>query len=329
MANVTMNIRIISKNDTKTNWESINPVLLKGEIGIELGTNKQKTGDGISTWNNLPYSTVTPSEIEDFGGGDMLKSEFASNGVIGKVDHAVDADKLSTNRNISLSGDVAGTVSTNLGADASIAATLATVLTGGASSGLYKVTVNTKGLITAVASVQASDIPDLTLSKITDAGTAAALNTGINPNNVVVVESNGFISNSVISSLHVVDVEEFDTIAEMLTWSEAENGDLAIVNLTTGVEVYILRSGNPAVQSNWIRLNIPTGAVVSVNGETGAVTLTTTNVSEGTNLYYTEARATANFNTNFALKSSAGLTDGASILHSTDTLILDGGNATL
>jgi Cu/Ag efflux protein CusF len=43
---------------------------------------------------------------------------------------------------------------------------------------------------------------------------------------------------------------------------------------------------------------IATGAEVntvdSVNGQTGAVSLSTTNVSEGTNLYYTDARVTAN-----------------------------------
>jgi len=37
-----------------------------------------------------------------------------------------------------------------------------------------------------------------------------------------------------------------------------------------------------------------TDAVVSVNGFTGAVSLTTSNISEGTNLYYTEGRVSAN-----------------------------------
>jgi hypothetical protein len=48
------------------------------------------------------------------------------------------------------------------------------------------------------------------------------------------------------------------------------------------------------------KLNGNIGALVtgvsSVNGLTGAVTLTTTNIAEGTNLYYTEARVNANAN---------------------------------
>ena len=43
--------------------------------------------------------------------------------------------------------------------------------------------------------------------------------------------------------------------------------------------------------------------VSSVNGQTGAVTLTTTNIAEGTNLYYTEARVNAN--TNVAANTAA------------------------
>ena len=55
------------------------------------------------------------------------------------------------------------------------------------------------------------------------------------------------------------------------------------------------------------KLNGNIGALVtgvsSVNGQTGAVTLTTTNIAEGTNLYYTEARVSAN--TNVAANTAA------------------------
>ena len=44
--------------------------------------------------------------------------------------------------------------------------------------------------------------------------------------------------------------------------------------------------------STWEKVD-NTDAVVSVNGFTGAVSLTTTNISEGTNLYYTDTRARA------------------------------------
>lgn len=43
------------RRDTETGWNNNNPVLAQGEVGIELGTNKFKIGDGVSVWTGLPY----------------------------------------------------------------------------------------------------------------------------------------------------------------------------------------------------------------------------------------------------------------------------------
>lgn len=56
-----------------------------------------------------------------------------------------------------------------------------------------------------------------------------------------------------------------------------------------------------------------TDAVVSVNGETGAVSLTTSNIAEGTNLYFTNARAIAS--------TLTGYTSGAGTISSSDTIL--------
>lgn len=55
--------------------------------------------------------------------------------------------------------------------------------------------------------------------------------------------------------------------------------------------------------------------------------LTTTDIEEGNNLYYTEERDTSNFEGNFVKKTTKELADGETVLHSTDTYILNGGNA--
>lgn len=69
-----------------------------------------------------------------------------------------------------------------------------------------------------------------------------------------------------------------------------------------------------AADAKWHR-SINSNEVVSVNGLTGAVTLDTDDVSEGsTNLYYTSAR----FNTAFAAKSTDGLTEGVTNLYYTN-----------
>ena len=60
MANQIKNARLQLRNDTAENWSSKNPVLLKGEVGIELGAsaaqNKFKVGDGTTAWNDLDYT---------------------------------------------------------------------------------------------------------------------------------------------------------------------------------------------------------------------------------------------------------------------------------
>lgn len=47
--------RIRLRRDTSIDWSFYNPVLASGEPGVELDTNRIKVGNGISTWNNLPY----------------------------------------------------------------------------------------------------------------------------------------------------------------------------------------------------------------------------------------------------------------------------------
>lgn len=42
--------KIQLRNDTAANWKAANPVLLKGEVGVEIDTRKLKIGDGISAW---------------------------------------------------------------------------------------------------------------------------------------------------------------------------------------------------------------------------------------------------------------------------------------
>jgi len=78
----------------------------------------------------------------------------------------------------------------------------------------------------------------------------------------------------------------------------------------------IIGTGIASVTTNTndITINVPANAVSSVNGQTGAVVLTTTNVAEGTNLYYTDARVGTYLTTNgYTVKSVTGGGIGASV----------------
>lgn len=416
--NVTLKTKILLRNDTSAKWNSANPVLGKGEIGIETDTRLFKFGDGTTNWKNLKYADTEHAvlkeadpastdvsysvgtkwvnttnkktflllginegsadwqqialmkDLADLGAGDMLKSQFATNGKVGqgyvdkaimadsatKATHAASADtatsatsaatanKLAAAQNITLTGDVTGTASFDGSAEASIAATLKN---SGVTAGTYtKVTVDAKGIVTAATNVSADDmpsnipvskitglgtaatvntgtaegnvpvigtgntldaavIPNITLSKVTDAGTAASKNTGTAAGNVPVLGAEGKLDEAVLPALAITDTFEVDSQAAMLEL-EAQKGDVAVRSDIN--KSFILKATPASTLGNWVELRTPTDAVISVNGKTGAVVLTTDDIAEGsTKLYYTDERAKTVFDTNFAEAFSGAL----------------------
>lgn len=457
MANTILDVKIQIRNDTKNNWTTQNPVLLKGEMGVETDTRKFKFGDGVSDWKTLEYASatgaiimnnaptptdsgydvgamwvdtaankayllfnnttnqavwkqlVTPDDLSDLGAGDMLKSQFANNpkaeqgyvnaaivadtanattgtltagsktfngsanvtvtaddlgaltavpseyvkntdygtaetgGVvkstakgtdtvtigadgtmtIGKASEAVAADTattLATGRTISVAGDATGT-SPVFDGSANVTIPLVLANSGVVAGTFTKVTVDAKGRVTeGVANLTAADIPELTLAKISDAGTAAAKDFGTAEGNVPVLGAGGKLSEAVIPAIAITDTFVVDSQAAMLAL-KAQQGDVAV--RTDVNKTFILKVAPATTLANWVELETPTDAVTSVNGLTGAVTLTTSEVAEGSNLYFTTARANANWVTH----ASTELTDSDTLLRTTDTFILNGGNA--
>lgn len=170
------------------------------------------------------------------------------------------------------------------------------------------------------ASLTAADIPALTLSKISDAGSAASKDVGTGAGNVPLIGPDGKLVGSIIPTVAIGDTFMVSSESAMLALSTAEKGDVAI--RTDVSKTFILASEPYSTLANWWEMLAP-GDVLSVNSQTGIVTLTTDNISEGaTNKYYTDAR----FDTRFAAKSSAGLTDGGTILHTTDDFVISGGS---
>lgn len=64
MAN-TLNSRLQLRNDTAANWTTNNPIMLKGEAGIEIDSSpvKLKIGDGVKTWTELSYFNMSTADF--------------------------------------------------------------------------------------------------------------------------------------------------------------------------------------------------------------------------------------------------------------------------
>ncbi|MGE1061791.1 hypothetical protein NXG27_04005 [Megasphaera paucivorans] len=348
MATQTLNnVQILLRNDTAANWNSKNPVLGKGELGLEIDTGRFKFGDGATAWNdNTQYGgimikanakngyitidgvdtlvyTLNPATSSALGGiksGSGIGAVAVDSNGNASVASVAAAGKLSTGRTISLGGDISG--STTFDGSVNAAITVALVATGVTAGTYPKVTVDAKGRITSGSSLMAGDIPSLPLSKISDAGTAAAKNIGTAAGNVPVLDSNGKLADSMIPSLAIGDVFPAASDAEMIKLSSAQQGDICVRSDTN--TTYMLKVAPYSTLANWVQLKTPTDLVQSVNGKTGVVIITTNDIAEGSNhLYWTQARFTAAFQA----MASTELSDGATILHNTDTLIINCGNA--
>lgn len=70
----TVKIKILLRNDTAANWTKNNPVLGKGEIGVEIDTRKFKFGDGTTAWNALAYGAGADIPLADASTNGLLSS---------------------------------------------------------------------------------------------------------------------------------------------------------------------------------------------------------------------------------------------------------------
>jgi len=106
------------------------------------------------------------------------------------------------------------------------------------------------------------------------------------------------------------------TTAKQTTWDTAYNDSIvsAAVTGTTTKTLTLNQQDGGTITASWN--DYDTAPVTSVFGRTGVVVAasgdyTTTQVTEGTNLYYTDAR----FNTSFAAKSTTFLTEGTNLYY--------------
>lgn len=115
-------------------------------------------------------------------------------------------------------------------------------------------------------------------------------NKGVN-NGYASLDGSGKIPTSQLPNLAMNNVWTVASQSAMLALSTAVVGDVAVRSDSS--ITYVLKSVDYTNPANWVKLLFPTAPVSSVNGLTGAVNLTTSNISEGSNMYYTDARARA------------------------------------
>lgn len=102
MATKIVKTRLVIRNDKSTVWSSKNPILLKGELGIEEDTRKFKIGDGVSNWNSLLYANITDlsnyytkSAIDEIV-KNLATVEYVDNKVVTEIEKITQGGKVAT-----------------------------------------------------------------------------------------------------------------------------------------------------------------------------------------------------------------------------------------
>ena len=102
-------------------------------------------------------------------------------------------------------------------------------------------------------------------------GTVSSKDFGTSGGNVPILDSNGKLASSVLPAIAITDTFVVSTQAAMLALT-AEVGDVCV--RTDLNKTYILKEDGASTLSHWQEMLTPTTGVTSVNGQTGAVTLT-------------------------------------------------------
>jgi len=106
-------------------------------------------------------------------------------------------------------------------------------------------------------------------------------------NGVAPLDASSKIASTYLPTLALSEVFVVANEAAQLALT-AEEGDVAV--RTDENKSYIHNGGTAGDMTDWQELLTPTDAVLSVNGQTGVVSLDTGDVAEGSNLYFTNER---------------------------------------
>jgi len=209
------------------------------------------------------------------------------------------ANKLATARNITLSGKVTGLASFDGSANISITTALNSVTTSDISEGSNKYHTDAR-VWQSISSIADSNITtlisfDSTNGQIKYRANTSYITEGANlyfTNTRADARADARIAAASINALADVDtVTSAPTNGQVLTWTGS--------------------AWTPATSSGG-----GSGAITSVNGKTGIVVLNTSDVAEGSNLYYTDTR----WDTRLAAKSTDNLNQGTVNKYYSDSL---------
>ena len=178
-ANITFETSDLPLPDTLVHFTDLATSTKSGVVKSSAAKDQISVGaDGFMNINTVSGTKIdgavaeatNATKLGNVPAANILVAD-ADSTLTSKVKSAAAADQLANARNIAIKGDATGNADFDGSKAIEITLTLAnTTVTAGTYT---KVTVDSKGRVTAGTTLEASDIPALTLAKISDAGTLA------------------------------------------------------------------------------------------------------------------------------------------------------------
>ena len=149
-------------------------------------------------------------------------------------------------------------------------------------------------------------------------GTASNYDVGHSGGQIPVIDSDGYLPNDIIPQIAITDTYVVKSESEMLALNSAQVGDIAV--RTDLNKSFILKTDGYSTLSNWQELLTPTDSVLSVNGKTGTVTISLSELggvfstdfsahkNDGTHLTTAQKTILANVVNNDISKTAASMT---------------------
>lgn len=221
--------RIIQRHDTAGNWASVNPILAKGEMGIEDDTRKFKFGDGVTAWADLAYAST------EGGGGtvdaytkaetdDLLATKANVSDLSTKQDTLVSGTNIKTINGVTLLGE--GNIDVSGGAGGASIDDATTSSTSVWSS--EKVNSEISAVSTELGTTK-TDVQNLQAEVVNAQGNIASLNADVSTLNGVVADHTASIT-AINDSVGMAQTDIVDLKAN----KQEKISDSATISVSTG-----------------------------------------------------------------------------------------------